>query len=190
MPSICPNYCCKCRKQKNVDWITKLENKLKQNSIKLFWWLDAPVNTLQTFSSPLNRTTSFCGWFFLFPFLSSLVLTSFMPNLNMLWFIKRLVIVYTIYIFTTVNDVSLSLPFFCLSTAQRPLSGLYLQAACSCWLASSCAQAEFSPTIPIMKIKSCGRGPNRYCRVHHTVKHIPTQECGNYHRGCKITRTQ
>lgn len=49
----------------------------------------------------------------------------------------------------------------CLSTAQRPLSRLYLQAACSCWLASSCAQAEFSPTIPIMKIKTCGRGRSR-----------------------------
>jgi len=85
-----------------------------------------------------------------------------------------------IYIFTAVNDVSFSL----FSPAQRPLSGLYLPAACSFWLASSCAQAEFSPTTPIMKIKTCGRGPNRYCRLLHTVKHTQTN------RGCKIAQTQ
>lgn len=57
-----------------------------------------------------------------------------------------------------------------LSSAQRPLREQYLQAACSCWPASSCAQAEFSPTTPIMKIKTCGRGPSRYQRLHY-AKH-------------------
>lgn len=61
--------------------------------------------------------------------------------------------------------VLLSSLSLCLSTAQKPLSMLCLQAACSCWLASSCAQEEFLPTIPIMKIKTCGRGPNRYCKT-------------------------
>lgn len=90
------------------------------------------------------------------------------------------------YIFSSEWCVLHSLFSLCLPTAQRPLSGLCLQAACSCWLASSCAQAEFSPTTPIMKIKTCGRGPNRYCRLIYTVKH--THGCGSCPRGCKIAQ--
>lgn len=54
----------------------------------------------------------------------------------------------------------------CLSTAQRPPSRRCLLEACSSWPASSCAQAEFSPTTHIMKIKTCGNGPDRYCCLH------------------------
>lgn len=56
------------------------------------------------------------------------------------------------------------LSFLGFSTAQRPPSRRCLQAACSFWPASSCAQAGFSPTTHIMKTRTSGTEPDRYRR--------------------------
>jgi len=64
-----------------------------------------------------------------------------------------------------------SLSLLCLSIAQRPPSRRCLLEACSSWLASSCAQAEFSPTTHIMKIKTCGSGQDRYCCLQANITH-------------------
>lgn len=119
----------------------------------------------QTF---LITGTAFCGVFFLFIFFFSfsLLLFSTLSQSSKTQCSSKAFygIYYLQYVFIAGEWCVLFSSFsLCVSTAQRPLSRLYLQAACSCWLASSCAQAEFSPTIPIMKIKTCGRGPDRYC---------------------------
>lgn len=138
MPPIRPDYCGKCRKQKHVDWITKLFF----NDWMHLW---IPCKLFHLLQTTEHRSAVD---YFLLLFIHKAVSSSSEILLH--------------HVLISMSDTPFSL---CSSTAQRPLRGLSLQGVCSCSLASSCAQAEFSPTTPIMKIKTCGRGPDRYCRL-------------------------
>lgn len=156
------HYCGKRRKQKLVDWITTQMQQWR----KLVWWPNAPnVNTQQTFFSSSNHKASFCYRLFSPP--------AHLQSCESWSGSSKTLLRHTLI---SMSDAPSSL---CLSTAQRLLRGPSSQGACSCLLASSCAQAEFSPTIPIMKIKTCGRGPDRYRRLYCTTIKTRTRARGH-----------